>query len=142
MRAKGRDYAFVPVNCCGLKPRIRAGARRAGRHRKLRPRRVAGRTEANPPLQTYFGTDKTRYAEQSALPGMAKSKVPMLLAMAELDPPDFYTQTEQARASLCQAGVCPQTIKLLGHNHMSEVFSINTDDQVLTGALGAFISAR
>jgi triacylglycerol lipase len=98
--------------------------------------------EANPPLRAYFGSDPARYEERSALPGMAKTKLSMLLAVAELDPLDFLAQLEQARASLCGAGACPQTIKLLGHNHMSEVFSINTNDQVLTGALSAFINAR
>jgi len=98
--------------------------------------------EANPPLRAYFGTDPARYAERSALPGMAKTRLPMLLVVAELDPPYFHAQAEQARASLCQSGACPQTVKLLGHNHMSEVFAINTNDQVLTGALRAFINAR
>ena len=70
--------------------------------------------ERNPPLQAYFGTDAGTYAERSALPGLVASKVPMLLAYAELDPADFQRQAVQARDALCKAGSCPPLIKLLG----------------------------
>jgi acetyl esterase/lipase len=84
--------------------------------------------EANPPLQAYFGRDASVYAARSALPGMAASRLPMLLAYAELDPSDFHRQAEQARATLCEAGRCPPFLQLRGHSHMSEVYAINTPD--------------
>lgn len=96
--------------------------------------------EVNPPLQAYFGTDKAQYADRSALPGMRASSIPMLFAYAELDPEDFHRQSEQVRQSLCDVGRCRPVIKLLGHSHMSEIYSINTQDRALTDALKAFVA--
>lgn len=99
--------------------------------------------QVNPSLQAYFGTDPSLYAQRSALPGMLEAGVPMLLAYAELDPPDFQLQAEQAHTALCRAGVCPPMLKLMGHSHMSEVYAINTGDTAFTDALSAFVmSAR
>lgn len=95
--------------------------------------------EANPPLRAYFGNDASVYAQRSALPGMVKSRVPVLLAFAELDPSDFHLQAEQARGALCRGERCPPLLQLQGHSHMSEVYAINTPDRALTDALQAFI---
>jgi triacylglycerol lipase len=98
--------------------------------------------EANPPLQAYFGTDPSVYAARSALPGMARSGVPLLLAHAQLDPADFHRQAAQAQSALCAAGHCPPLLQLLGHSHMSEVYAINTGDHALTDAVKAFVFPR
>ena len=94
---------------------------------------------ANPALQAYFGTDASVYPRRSALPGMAASRLPMLVAYAELDPSDFHEQAEQAQAALCGAGHCGPLLQLRGHSHMSEVYAINTPDTALTDAIRAFI---
>lgn len=99
-----------------------------------------GAGASNPALQSYFGRDPTLYAQRSALPGMARSDVPMLLAYAELDPPDFQRAAEQARTVLCAAGKCPPLLLLQGHSHMSEVYSINTADTALTDAIRRFVA--
>ena len=63
----------------------------------------------------------------------------MLLAYAELDPPEFHAQAQQAQAVLCAAGHCGPLLQLLGHSHMSEVYAINTVDTSLTDLIRAFI---
>jgi triacylglycerol lipase len=98
--------------------------------------------EANPPLQSYFGTDRSQYTARSALPGMVASRLPLLLAYAELDPPDFQAQAQQAQAALCAVGRCASAYRLQGHSHMSEVYSINTGDHALTDAIRAFVAAQ
>ncbi|HYA49606.1 MAG TPA: hypothetical protein VEG33_00385, partial [Streptosporangiaceae bacterium] len=90
----------------------------------------------------YFGSDRSLYAQRSAVPGLAKSTVPTMLVRAELDPPQFNDQFELLRDALCKAGRCPTTLTLKGHSHMSEVYSINTADTVLSDALRAFVNAR
>ena len=95
--------------------------------------------EVNPPLQAYFGREASVYAARSALPGMAASRLPMLLAYAELDPSDFHRQAGQARAVLCEAKRCPPLLQLRGHSHMSEVYAINTPDTALTDAIKRFV---
>jgi acetyl esterase/lipase len=97
--------------------------------------------EHNLPLQSYFGSDKSIYAQRSALPGLSASKVPMLLANAELDPPDFHAQGEQMQTALRAAGKSPSLLKLMGHSHMSEVYAINTADTALSDALAAFVKS-
>jgi acetyl esterase/lipase len=91
--------------------------------------------EANPPLQAYFGKDAAQYPARSAVPGLMASKVPLLLAYAELDPPDFHTQSEQLHAALCKAGPCPGLYKLMGHSHMSEIYSINSADKTVANLM-------
>lgn len=96
--------------------------------------------EPNRPLQAYFGSDASRYAERSALPGLRASTLPMLFAHAELDPADFQRQASQVRAALCDSGRCRPMVKLLGHNHLSEVYSINTPDHALSDSIEAFVA--
>jgi triacylglycerol lipase len=91
--------------------------------------------ESNPPLQAYFGKDTAQYPARSAVPGLVAAKVPLLLAYAELDPLDFHRQSEQLHAALCQAGPCPGLYKLMGHSHMSEIYSINSADNTVTGLM-------
>ncbi len=98
--------------------------------------------QKNPPLQAYFGTDAARYPQLSALPGMVRARIPLLLAFAELDPSDFHEQSEQARGALCEARRCPQLLQLQGHSHMSEVYAIGTADTALTAPLLSFVQAR
>lgn len=95
---------------------------------------------ANPPLQSYFGKDPSLYKARSAVPGLIASNVPMLLAYAELDPPDFHTQNEQLNAELCKAGKCQGLYKLMGQSHMSEVYSINTPDKEVASLLKGFLN--
>ncbi len=97
--------------------------------------------EPNPPLKAYFGADPARYAERSALPGLLRVPARLFVAYAELDPADFHRQAEQLRDALCRAGRCPTFVKLAEHSHMSEIYAINTADEVLTDAMQAFLSS-
>jgi triacylglycerol lipase len=97
--------------------------------------------QVNPPLQAYFGKDASVYAARSALPGMAASRLPMLITFAEIDPPDFHEQAREAQAALCRAGRCAPVLELLGHSHMSEVYAIHTPDHALTDAIRDFVFA-
>jgi triacylglycerol lipase len=94
----------------------------------------------NPPLQAYFGTDVAQYPARSAIPGLVATQVPLLLAYAELDPPDFETQSQQLHAALCQAARPQVLYQLMGHSHMSELFAINTADTSLSLLLGHFMA--
>ena len=95
--------------------------------------------ERSPPMQSYFGTDASLYPQRSAVPGLVAAAVPLLLAYAELDPPDFHTQSAQAHAALRLAGRSTPLLKLMGHSHMSEVYAINTADRSLSDPLAAFV---
>ncbi|MEN9670323.1 MAG: hypothetical protein RL018_600 [Pseudomonadota bacterium] len=95
---------------------------------------------ANRPLQAYFGSDVSLYPTRSAVFGLVSADVPILLALAELDPPDFHEQSRQLHAALCQAGKTLPLYQLMGHSHMSEIYAINTADQALTKLLSDFFT--
>jgi triacylglycerol lipase len=93
-------------------------------------------------FKKYHGDDAARYAERSPLPGLLASKLPMLFAVAEFDTPDFNQQADLMKEAFCRQERCPKLIVLPKHSHMSEVYSINTGDTVLTDQIAAFIKAN
>ena len=50
----------------------------------------------------YFGADPARYAERSALQGLLATKIPLMIAAAELDPPRFVEQFELLKQAACK----------------------------------------
>lgn len=96
--------------------------------------------QVNPALQAYFGHDNAQYAARSAIPGLVRGKFPLLLACAELDPTDFWSQNLQLQTELSQAGRPQALHRLLGHSHMSELFAINTPDASLTTLASGFMA--
>ena len=95
--------------------------------------------EVNPPLQAYFGSDTQHYPARSAIPGLIASDVPLLVALAELDPQDFHLQSRQLQKQLTDAGKSVLLYQLAGHSHMSEIYAVNTNDTALTDLLGNFL---
>jgi triacylglycerol lipase len=98
---------------------------------------------ANPladPERAYFGDDASRYAGQSALPGLLKTSIPLMAVSSELDLPVFVKQLDLFKEATCKrpAG-CGRTLMLPQHSHMSEVYSINTADTRLTDAVLEFV---
>jgi pimeloyl-ACP methyl ester carboxylesterase len=95
--------------------------------------------EVNPPLQAYFGSDESLYSARSAVPGLIATDVSMLLAFAELDPQDFHAQSQQLHTALCQVGKQQHLYQMMGHSHISEIFSINTQDNALSTLIKDFL---
>jgi len=98
---------------------------------------------ANPlaePEQAYFGSDASRYAAQSSLPGLLKTNIPLMAVSSELDLPVFVKQLDLLKEATCKrpAG-CARTVMLPQHSHMSEVYSINTADTRLTDQILEFV---
>jgi triacylglycerol lipase len=94
------------------------------------------------PERAYFGTDPALYAERSSLPGLLKTKIPFMIAAAELDPPRFVEQLDLLKDSLCKSEHgCVRSILLPQHSHMSEVYSINTADTRLSDQILDFVKS-
>jgi acetyl esterase/lipase len=95
---------------------------------------------AGDPERAYFGTDPSLYAARSSLQGLVASKIPLMIAIAELDPPPFHQQFDLLKRATChRASGCARAILLAQHSHMSEVYSINTADTRLTDAILDFV---
>jgi triacylglycerol lipase len=96
----------------------------------------------NEPERTYFGDDPSRYTGYSSLPGLLKTDIPLMAVSAELDPQVFGGQLEHLKEDTCKRPMgCARTLVLPQHSHMSEVYSINTDDTRLTDQILDFVKA-
>ena len=95
---------------------------------------------AGDPGRAYFGDDPSRYAERSSMKGLSETKIPLMIAAAELDPPHFIEQFELVKDSFCKSEHgCVHSLLLPQHSHMSEVYAINTADTRLTSELLDFV---
>ena len=92
------------------------------------------------PEKAYYGNDPSHYAGESSLPGLLKTNIPLMAVSSELDPQRFVKQLDQFKDASCKrpAG-CARTVMLPQHNHMSEVYSINTADTRLTDPILEFV---
>jgi triacylglycerol lipase len=90
--------------------------------------------------RAYFGDDASRYAGQSSLPGLLTTNIPVMAVSSELDPPGFVKQLDLFKEAACKRpSGCARAVMLPRHSHMSEVYSINTADTGLTGAILDFV---
>jgi len=94
-----------------------------------RGRGGAGRGGKQPPV------DQATLLARSNLPGLINSKVPFMLSVAELDPPNIIGFAETLRDELCKAGRCPNYVTFKDHSHISEVMSPDTADDSVTGPI-------
>ncbi len=82
-------------------------------------------------------------AERDNLPGFKKTPVKIALAYAELDPGVTNAQMPANIVALhdemCTAGHCPEMWMLKGESHMSEVFSVDTNDKTTSAPVLAFV---
>jgi triacylglycerol lipase len=69
--------------------------------------------------------------------------VPMLISFAELDLLQMQVQAGELFARLVtRHGYAPQLAVIRGHNHLSQILSINTGDESLSAPILAFLRAR
>ncbi|MFE1983633.1 alpha/beta hydrolase [Streptomyces mirabilis] len=89
--------------------------------------------EKNELLSAYYGSDPSAYTAREALPSLHTCGVPLLAAVAELDPPLFQAQADAVQDA---ASVF---VRVDGHNHISEIVSLGVDDGPLGQPLLRFI---
>ena len=88
----------------------------------------------------YFGSDSSRYAERSSLQGLLATKIPLMIAAAELDPPRFVEQFHLLKQESCKGpNGCARATMLQQHSHMSEVYAINAVDFPLADEILEFV---
>jgi hypothetical protein len=78
------------------------------------------------PEIAYFGSDPSHYAERSSLQGLLTTKIPLMIAAAELDPPRFVEQFNLLKQASCKgSNGCAHATMVPQHGHLSEVYAIN-----------------
>lgn len=110
---------------------------------------ISGRYEIDPApddpnlanAQAYFGSDRTRYPNQSPLNFVKNApKFPIFIAISEYDNPDLDTQGALLFAALCQRDrACPRFTRMEKHNHLSAVYQFNTPDETFAREVLTFI---
>jgi triacylglycerol lipase len=89
--------------------------------------------------RNYFSADPGRNAEQNAIAGLVRSPTPLMFVNAEYDAEFFHRHARALHVAFAHAQRKDRFIVLAGHNHMSEVFSINSGDVTLTREIEAFM---
>jgi hypothetical protein len=85
----------------------------------------------------YYGSDLDRNVPMAHV---NEGKLPLLVTMTEYDPPLLASDSHVLAAALCKRdGICPPFFWLSGHNHASEVASLDTRDDRLGGKIRDFV---
>jgi dienelactone hydrolase len=81
----------------------------------------------SPGAKSYFGDDALRLKQRSSILKVANLKIPLLLTLAQFDPPGIALQTLALASQLTQIQqAAPPLNCLAGHNHVSTVLSIGS----------------
>jgi acetyl esterase/lipase len=100
-------------------------------------------SKAGSPESAYFGDDVALYAQRSSLAGLLLTSVPILLTLAEHDPPMFEKQgLELMRALQEKHQQMPRFIHMIGHNHLSPALYLGLEDDLLAPQLRSFIHEK
>jgi acetyl esterase/lipase len=75
--------------------------------------------------KSYFGTDVSKYDSQSALPGLTKIDMPLVIAWSQVDAQRFVAQGEKLKDILCGTGHCPRTALLSKASSPASVFDLD-----------------
>jgi acetyl esterase/lipase len=102
---------------------------------------LSGVYTASTTWTSYYGEDQARWPSMSPLPQLAKLRLPLLVANAELDPPDFHPDTNNLIAGRKAAGTPTTVVQLPNHSHISETYAIGTADESMTAPILQFIQA-
>ena len=93
-------------------------------------------------VHAYYGSDSNLQTAAPAIERLGRSRIPLMLAYAEFDPPPFQAFARAAGDTLCAEGgtlQCPRIVRLSDHNHLTEGAAVGSVDQSLTGPLLAWM---
>ncbi len=94
----------------------------------------------DPRNEAYFGTDFTAYRAMSTVALADAAPFPLAISYAELDPVQMQAQAGELFATLVtRHGFQPKISVVRNHNHLTQVYAINSGDDALAGPLLAFV---
>ncbi|WP_322400795.1 alpha/beta hydrolase [Massilia luteola] len=107
---------------------------------ELLARAQLGIATPDPRNEAYFGTDFAAYRSMSTVDLVDAAPFPLALTYAELDPVQMQAQAGELFARLVtRHGFAPTIEVIANHNHLSQVYAINSGDDALAGPLLAFV---
>lgn len=88
----------------------------------------------------YYGKDTASWSSKSTVDKLDAAPFPLFISYAELDPPQMQVQAGAMVAALVkQHGFSPCLEVIRNHNHLSQIYSINTQDDALGQPLLSFL---
>ena len=107
---------------------------------ELLARRQLGIATPDPRNEAYFGTDFASYRAMSTVELVDAEPFPLAISYAELDPVQMQAQAGELFGRLVtRHGFQPRIAVVRNHNHLSQVYAINTGDEALSGAMLDFV---
>jgi acetyl esterase len=100
-----------------------------------------GLATPDPRNEAYFGGAAERYPGMSTVELIdAPQSAPLLITYAELDLPQMQVQAGELFARLVvEHGYQPQLAVIRGHNHLTQLYAVNTGDESLTAPMLKFL---
>ena len=98
--------------------------------------------ERGAPFRAYFGGDDASLHGVSFLAGLAGTAVPLFVAVAEWDPPDFQMQFARLLEARVRRGLPTRFVQCAEHNHVSPAWCMNTELDTLGPEIGSFLLPR
>ncbi|MBV8924182.1 MAG: carboxylesterase family protein [Bradyrhizobium sp.] len=89
--------------------------------------------------KSYFGTDAGKYEGESALPGLTRIDMPLVVAWSTMDAQRLVAQGEKLKDLLCASGHCPRTALLSKPSSPASVFDLDGAGAVLHDRLRQLI---
>jgi acetyl esterase len=107
---------------------------------ELLARRQLNIATPDPRNEAYFGTDFTAYRAMSTVELIDAAPFPLAISYAELDPVQMQAQAGELFSRLVtRHGFQPRISVVANHNHLSQVYAINTDDDALARPILEFV---
>jgi acetyl esterase len=103
-------------------------------------RKQFGVATPDPRNEAYYGSDFSLYREVSTVELIDAPPIPLLITFAELDLLQMQVQAGELFARLVtRHGYEPQIKVIRGHNHLTQVYAVNTGDESLSEPVMAFL---
>jgi triacylglycerol lipase len=107
---------------------------------ELLARSQLGIATPDPRNEAYFGTDFAAYRSMSTVELIDAAPFPLAISYAELDPVQMQAQAGELFSRLVtRHGFQPRISVVRNHNHLSQVYAINTGDEALSGPILDFV---
>jgi acetyl esterase len=99
-------------------------------------------TSPDPPSEPYFVSDFGTYPSKSPVEHVKATSLPLLMTFVELGLLSMQGQAGQLFARLMvRHGFSPTLLVIGGHNHLTQIYSVNTGDTSLTALILEFMGA-
>ena len=108
---------------------------------ELRARQQLDITTPDPRNEAYFGADTRLHSQRSIIRLIDADPLPVLITFAEQDLIQMQVQAGELFSHLLMScGFSPAIEMIRGHNHLSQCFSLNTDDVALAGPVTRWLA--